>query len=260
MKEVYLSQNKKRNYLWRTIKIFLIVLILEVFFILILYLIIYSPVFKINEVQIINNENVSSEDVLNFITINIFKGSYLKKILGFRNILIWPNFLENNLNTFAQIKNISIEKDYFKKNVLVKIHERKLIGLWCFAEKSKCFEFDDNGYLFNKTFFSEGGATLKIFDFTSRKLGIGNFVLEKRLFDNLFLILKILDKNNLNIERIDFRNLENEEIEVKLFDGPYIYFSLNFPPPSLEEIINSINNFNSLKYLDLRVENRVYYK
>jgi cell division septal protein FtsQ len=260
MKEVYLSKDKKRNDLWKTAKIFLIGLILEGFFILILYLIIYSPVFKINDVQIINNENISSEDVLNFIKINIFNNSYFKKILGFQNILIWPNFLENNYNTLAQIKNISIEKDYFKKNILVKIEERKPIGLWCVNTESKCFEFDDNGYLFNKTFFSEGGTTLKIFDFTSRKLSIGAFVLEKRLFDNLNLILKVLEKNNLNIEEIDLKNLETEEIAVKLFNGPYIYFSLNFPPPDLESIINKINNFNNLKYLDLRVENRVYYK
>jgi len=260
MKEVYLSQDKKRNDLWKTLKFFLIGLILEGFFILILYLIIYSPVFKINEIKIINNENISSEDVLNFIKINIFNDSYFKKILGFQNILIWPNFLENNHNTFAQIKNIFIEKDYFKKNILVKIGERKSIGLWCVNAESKCFEFDNNGYLFNKTFFSEGGTTLKIFDFTSRKLSIGDFALEKRLFDNLNLILKVLEKNNLNIEEIDLKNLETEEITVKLFNGPYIYFSLNFPPPDLEPIINKINNFNNLKYLDLRVENRVYYK
>jgi len=260
MKEVYLSQEKKRNDLWKTLKFFLIGLILEGFFILILYLIIYSPVFKINEVQIINNENTSFEDVLNFIKINIFSDSYFKKILGFQNILIWPNFLENNYNTFAQIKNISIEKDYFKKNILIKVQERKSIGLWCVYQESKCFEFDEEGYLFNKTFFSEGSATLKIFDFTSRKLSIGNFALEKRLFDNLNLILKVLEKNNLNVEKIDLKNLETEEIIVKLFDGPYIYFSLNFSPPDLEPIINKINNFNNLKYIDLRVENRVYYK
>jgi hypothetical protein len=67
MKEVYLSQDKKRRDLWKTLKFFLIGLILEGFFILILYLIIYSPVFKINEIKIINNENILSEDVLNFI-------------------------------------------------------------------------------------------------------------------------------------------------------------------------------------------------
>jgi len=260
MEEVYLLKNKRRNNnLLKIIKIFLIGLILEGFFILILYLI-NSSVFVINEVKIINNENVTSEDVLNFIKTNIFNDSYIKKILGFQNILIWPNFLENKKNTFAQIKNIFIEKDYFKKNVLVKVEEKKSIGLWCINEEKKCFEFDDNGYLFNKTFFSDGGTTLKIFDFTSRKLSIGNFALERRLFDNLVLILKVLEKNNLNIQEIDLKNLETEEIIVKLFNGPYIYFSLNFPPPALELIINKINNFNNLKYLDLRVENRVYYK
>jgi len=262
MNEIYISQDiKKKNEILKKIKFFSGILILCTIIILICYLIIYSPVFSIEKINITNNERVNNDEVLNFIKSNIFSNSIFKKVLGFQNILIWPNYLKNNSNLLPEIKEVSIKKDYFHKNIEIKVLERKLYGMWC--KENECLWFDEAGYLFNKSPLSEGALILKVFDYSERKLGIGNFVLPQNLMSNLIQVFDVLQKAQINFYSAELKNLENEEIAIKTQDGPTIYFSLNFPPPDISFIKKKIEekrDFNSLKYLDLRIENKVFYK
>jgi cell division septal protein FtsQ len=262
MSEIYISQNiKKKNEILKKIKIFLNILILGAIIILICYLIIYSPVFSIEKINITNNERANNDEVLNFVKSNIFSNSIFKRILSLQNILIWPDYLKNNSNLWPEIKEVSIKKDYFHKNIEIKVLERKLYGMWC--KEKECLWFDDLGYLFNKTPLSEGALILKVFDYSGRKLGIGNFVLPQNLMSNLTQVFETLQKAQINFYSAELKNLENEEIAIKTQNGPIIYFSLHFPPPDISLIKKKIEekrDFNSLEYLDLRIENKVFYK
>jgi phosphoribosyl-dephospho-CoA transferase len=75
--------------------------------------------------------------------------------------------------------------------------------------------------------------------------------------------LEKIKEADLNIKEINIADLNLKEMIIKTFDGPEIYLSLNFPVKGLKDIVFKFkkeNKFSQLKYLDLRVENRVYYK
>lgn len=264
MSEKYIYQEiSLKEKIWKIFKFFLIGLFFDALIVLFLYIIIYSPFFQVKEIKIHTNQ-ISQKEVMDFIIINLFSNNvFINKILGLKNILIWPKNLENNLNNFYSLKNIEIKKDFFKREIEIFTNERETFGLWCKPNQNECWEFDKDGFLFKKTFFSEGNLILKVIDNSNQKINVGLKVLPDK-FLNIFLnIIYILQKENINFSNITIENLDLEEIIVKIVNGPKIYFSLRFYPPDLKAIINNFQNkniFDKLEYIDLRVENRIYYK
>jgi len=101
-------------------------------------------------------------------------------------------------------------------------------------------------------------------DYSKRALRAGDLVLPDNLFQNFLKIYAVLDKiglktNNLSLENIDWQEIILEPAN----NTPKIYFSLRFDPISLISAVDSLKQdpgFNKLLYIDLRTENRVYYK
>lgn len=252
------SKEKNGSY----IKLFLIGTFIEALLIFVLYIIIFSSFFEVKEIKIINAHQVSEDEVLNFIKIIIFDDSYIKKTLTFKNILIWPNYINNNLNIFYPIKNLYIKKDYFNKKIEILVNERKEIGSWCSISRKECFWFDDFGLFFKKTLFLEGGSTLKIYDYTNQNIGLG-YRIDSFKIKIITHIFNLLNKNNIGILEMKLVNLGEDELEVISENGPRIYFSLKFLPPDISNLILDFKKqgvFDKLKYLDLRIENKIYYQ
>ncbi|MCX7589439.1 MAG: FtsQ-type POTRA domain-containing protein [Patescibacteria group bacterium] len=264
MRDTYIHREiSLKEKIWRIFKIFFIVLIIESLIIFILYIIIYSPIFKIQEIKINGLNQVSEKEINNFLIINLFNNSFIKKILSSKNILIWPENLDNNLKMFFTIKSVQIKKDFLNRKIEINVIERKPFGIWCLISQNECLEFDSDGILFKKTFLSEGNLILKINDYSLRNLNIGAKVLPDRLLDIFLNIISMLKQQNIAFSDVNIKDINLEEMEIKVFNGPKIYFSLRFPPPDVEQIIDDFKNkniFNKLEYIDLRVENRVYYK
>ena len=77
-------------------------------------------------------------------------------------------------------------------------------------------------------------------------------------------IFEVLEKSDLKIKSLRLERLELQEI---IADSPgnslpKIYFSLRIDPGFTLAAIESIKNLGleKVEYIDLRVENRVYYK
>jgi cell division septal protein FtsQ len=264
MPEIYIHEEKTlRSKIWKILKFFLIGLVFNALIIFGLYLLIYSPIFQIQEIKLSGNERTSNQEVNSALIVNLFNNSFIKKILGKDNILIWPNNLEPNFAGFYNIKNLSIKKDFLNRKIEVSVNERKPIGLWCLNQQNKCYWFDDDGILFEKGMASEGGLILKVLDDSNRNLGLGGKILKDNFLKVFFEIINKLKAAELNIFEIQIKDLNLEEITVKTLNGPNIYFSLRFLPPEIKPIIDNFKNqniFDKLNYIDFRVENRVYYK
>ncbi len=80
---------------------------------------------------------------------------------------------------------------------------------------------------------------------------------------NMLSILNVVSKAELNVKKININRLEFMEAEVELYNGPKILFSLRRGADNYLEVLRSLaqkRGFSNLGYIDLRVENRVYYQ
>lgn len=285
------KQKKRRNYfLWAGVVTALYLLGLGIF-----YLIVRSPLFHEDHIVIQGNSAVSQADIMNLLEANVAGHSWLKAMLGFNNMLIWPDRLSTDtISVIPQLLSVSISKDYFSRTITVTVTERQPFAIWCSVGQSpsevsalsaapteeiastssassafagldneNCFWFDEGGTLFEGTLDTEGGAIIAIHDYTGTQLTIGDSVLPREFIPALVSIVQTLQASGLAVQQVALRDLTLEEIDVTTVNGPNVYFSLRFSAADDLPVLQSIMakpGFNKLQYIDFRVQNRAYYK
>lgn len=282
--EIYFDerQNRKRRRILK-LKIYSG---LAAFFILLTgfaYLIIYSPIFKIKNINFIYisedktlGKSLNKEEVVNDLKNVLICESRLAKFLSPNNILSWKNYgFDYFFKIYPQIAELEIKKEYFKRQVDLSIKERERKGIWCLKTKtdvnetqintegfyeSSCWWFDKNGIIFEQAPLIEGNLINKINDFSGRTIQIGELALKENLFSNLLKIFEVLKKSDLNVKSFRLERIELQEIIAE--SSPEIYFSLRINPEFALSALESIKavGFEKIQYIDLRVENRAYYK
>jgi hypothetical protein len=265
--EIHGKRRKRRAY-------FILILIFLVLYAAVLgtaWLILRSPIFRINRIDIAGNSAVSRDDVMNLLVAKIIDGNSLRALLGFNNILIWPeNLTGSDLVFTPAIKELAIKKDFSARSVEVKVAERTPYGIWCIARNASssdasesCWWFDGDGFIFKRAISAEGGLITTVHDYSQTSLGLNEEILPDNFIPNAFSVFNVLRASNLGIKEIRLNDLSLEELEVDIYDGPKLYFSLRFPAGNLLQVIQSFYikpGFDKLQYLDFRVQNRVYYK
>jgi len=213
-------------------------------------------------------------------------------ILGPDNILIWlaSSSAATEINKrYPQIYELSIKRDVLNKEISVDFKKREKFGIWCLqtqtyadhtqtnAEENQresalspresaldCFWFDDQGIVFAEAPQAEGDLIYRVNDYSGRTLKFGDAVLNEELLTNLFKIFEVLDKAGLQIKSLKLENLQFQEImtDSPSASAPKIYFSLRNNPQFALEFLKSLDklNLSNVTYIDLRIENRVYYK
>lgn len=241
------------------IKLYFLLLIIILLIIGLVYVVIYSPIFRIKTIEVQNNNRLSEDLVLSYIKPLIFK-TKLSNFLGVNNILAWP---QGKIN-FDQIpiSQIIIDKQWLRKSISIKVIERERFAIWCISNNQKCYWIDKNGIVFDEAPVTEGGLLNTISDLSENQLTFGKKVIDERFINNLNSILDNLSKAKLLIKKTDF-NRGLEELKVETYDGFYILFSLRFNPvfniQALQNLISK-ENLKNIEYFDLRVENKVYFK
>lgn len=265
-----IHSREKRRY--RRVFFVLSIVAVYVFSVAVVWAVVYSPLFRIKNVEITGNRNVSSQRVTDLVDSEIFDGSALNKLLGGRNLLAWPrNLSQKTLNLIPELNSVSIEKSYVKRNIKIVVEEKQPFGSWCLTETSgsqeaaiqNCFWFDGQGNTFKRAIGMEGSIFTVVDDYSQKNLGIGSKILPDKFIPNIFSIFKAVAGSGLRVKKMRLNDLSLEEMEVDTYDGPKIYFSLRFPADSVANAIGSIKGktvFGDLQYVDFRVENRVYYK
>lgn len=239
----------------------------------ILYALFFSGWFLIKEIQVSGYNEISESEIRNSVNSYISKKYLLNYIQPFSNIMLASsetieNFLKED---FPIIEKVDVNKHLFSQNLIVAISEREAIGVWCkFAtggEGESCFYFDKKGVMFKESSKLSSGIFLIIEDGRGRDFKITDSFDDKELFEKVNLTKNILD----DLKFIGYSNFflpqGSFEFWVKTKEGWYIYLDkendistqLVALKKFLEEKLLSARR-QSLQYIDLRVNNRIYYK
>lgn len=210
-----------------------------------------------------------------------------KALLGFNNMLIWPDALPSSTVAIVPgLAGITIAKNYFLHAVTVTVTERQPFGVWCAmapgiaasAQSSstttpdaapggeQCFLFDYQGIVFGRSLDTQGGAIAVIHDYSGdpqNQIAIDQPILPAEFMPNLISILNTVKTSGLAVQDISLQDFSLQQINVAAVDGPVIYFSLRFPADNDLGVIESLMakpNFDKLQYIDFTVDNRAFYK
>ncbi|MFA5777032.1 MAG: FtsQ-type POTRA domain-containing protein [Parcubacteria group bacterium] len=234
------------------------------------YILFLSPFLEIRKVYLEGTIELNREDVNN--KINEVLAKKTLNLISRNNFILFPysKIKSELLGGFKKISNVKIEK-IFPDSIKVKITERKSLLIWCSA--GPCFIIDENGYAYTGADFEseeiKQNNLLSIIDNSGKPVIMG----EKILNDN-YIKFAISLKDELDRETGIKVNSEYhtgskmaDEVKVKTEEGWEIYFSAVLP---IEDSVRTLKTFldkeidqgerSKLEYVDLRAENRAYYK
>lgn len=218
------------------------------------YALFLSPVFKIKEVVILGTQKISPEEVRDnltcdniiFTTRKSIKSQLLKKI--------------------PEILDLKISKNLFKRRLEINIQERETIGILCKQDADSCFYFDKNGVIFENAPNTSGSLIIVIKDYSQRDLKLGDAALDGNFIDTATVIKEeLFQKMGIGTSSFDIESYPAEKLRVITGESWYILFSLKRDIKSQLSALKAaldekIQDRMSLEYVDLRIENRIYYK
>lgn len=124
-----------------------------------------------------------------------------------------------------------------------------------------CYWFDRDGFIMADAPATEGVLIKDVSDVSGREVNIGDYVLPDEELAAMFRIFSFIDKSGLEIKSYRLEPLNKQELLAFIKAGPVIYFSLRLDPSfALEPIKSLASTLPSLQYVDLRSENKIFYK
>lgn len=253
--------------LYRAFFYFLVAVFLGV----VLYAVFFSPFLMVEEISL-NGIRKLDYSAVSSDAESVYGGKYLG-ILPKRSFLIFPKkAIENKLkNDFKRISEVEIKKS-FPTKVSITIFERESLLLWCDIS-GECFIVDENGYAYQNVKPDSKEVLendlVRIFSQENRQVIEGEKILDEEKVKFL-LEAKDIIRAGASIDSADEAHVKSriaEEVVLKSSEGWDIYVSTSFP---LEKSAKMLGLFlqkqitqedrAKLGYVDLRVENRIYYK
>ena len=265
----YIDELRKKRKRRKVRIAFLIIFSLIGLIIFSIYALIFSSWFLVKEIKVSGQKEVPEEEIRNLVADYLERRYFFNYISPFSNIILASSeSIEDSLkNRFPTIETVRVSKDLFKKNLTVEIVEKKAAGIWCLDNSDKCLYFDGEGFLFKVAPKFSGEVFLTIEDNRGRDFNLGDNFDDRELFEKVNLTRSIL--NDLKfVDYISFFLPQGSfEFWIKTKDGWYIYLDKESDIPTqlvalkkfLEEKLPTTRR-QDLQYIDLRVNNRIYYK
>lgn len=234
-----------------------------------IYVLFFSQMLKVISIEIKGNKNVDKQIILDKINSTI-SGNYLKYINKDNLLLFKANKTEEEiLQQFKIIRKIEIKK-IFPNDLVVSMIER--IPELIFCSKEKCFIIDENGQAYDeRSSLKEENVSnmILLIDESGRNINVGEIILERDYIEYVQGIKKNIFENlSLEIENnFQTPSLISKDIRIRTREGWMVYFNQNINlEKELEMLSLSLNNKIEkekrieLEYIDLRIENKIYYK
>jgi len=240
------------------------------FFGVTVYILFFSSLLSINSIDVSGTENINPIDISSTASAAM-EGKYFNIFKKNNIILLSSGSIQKALlNKFRKIDNLEITKK-FPDKLLIKIKERESSLVLCSGEP--CYVIDNKGQAYAMA------------DFVANEFGEQNLIVLRDLSQKIIIMQDVaLDQgligyvsdiksrllNDLDIEikqEISTPTFVSGDLRVETADGWRIYFSEDIGIDKEIEMLKTILNNsldkdkkNNLDYIDLRLDNKVYYK
>jgi POTRA domain-containing FtsQ-type protein len=270
---------KKGLFKFKVFRVVNLILLIGIF--ACLYFFIFSSFYHINNIEIVGNQMISTDDLLD-ITNEYLVGKRLM-ILKNKNIFLFSkNGLAKKINETVILENIEINK-ILPNTIRVNLNEKEAVLK--LITGSQEFLVGRHGQVIKRFYklatpkiyqlieSQESIPTvdddfIKIINLSNQSVGLGDNILNFDDVDFIFNLSKKFDEYDyLKIKDISIENNFPHFIIVNIMDGWKIYFNLaeavEVQTGRLDVLIrDKINkaNLNGLDYIDLRLGESIYYK
>lgn len=265
-----LPGNKEKKVVSKRLRIFLHSFLSIVFFAVLMYVLFFSPFLKIQNVVIEGNQELADNELY-----QAAGESYAGKYLGLLpkdNFFLFPEKgLQNRLkDRFRKISELSVAKT-FPDKISVTLKERQSLILWCSG--GPCSLVDENGYAYMGADFDspdiQQNHLVQIVDTSAKPVALGDQVLTQKYVTFVLELMQNFPKNEgvVLTEQCSTPSRLAGEISCTSTEGIRVALSTEIP---LSQTLKTMDIFmrkqlgkdeiSKLEYLDLRFENRVYYK
>lgn len=251
----------------RRIRLFLYCSVAVVLFAALLYVPFFSGYFNVKNVSVSGTEAIPSESVRKTVTDMLDEPALL--ILARRSIFLFSTReAEQRLEKeFSRIETVSVSKRPFSREIAVAIVERQSAGIACGKNAGDaCFYFDKNGALFAEAPFTVGASLLLVKEDALRPSELPHAQYTKEAVAFMFRIKEYArDFGGVTVESFSFLN-HYGDVEALCVEGFKILFSMEQDGTKQAQVLKHLlaeeikDNIAKLDYIDLRVENRAYYK
>lgn len=255
---------QKRRHLMR--RVLFISLACVVVCVALFYVLFFAKFFNVTDVKVSGTETVSGEAIV--VGLNYSLAEKFLAIPKGSNMLFVRSdkLVERLLSDNPKLESVVITKDYFHKlNVVVK--ERRSVGIWCLTKENKCYYFDTDGVLYENAPDTSGYLLFNIKDERVRQLVLGEQVESQTWISALALARQQLTERDFQVRELVIP--ENSFDEFYALEGRNwrILMSIN---TDLEAQVKAMADFlkqklttdriSQLQYVDLRIQDRIYYK
>ena len=233
------------------------------------YMLFFSNYLKIGQINIKGVEELDSAQIRSVVE-ESQQGKFLKTIPRDNFLLISSKNLQQKLLTeFKKIKTVSVIKK-FPDTLEINLQERKALLLLCSGEQ--CFLIDENGIAYSQADFDSPEIAqnhlIKITDNSGGKIEIGSQVMDQAYIQYVSSLKGQLQALGVEIVQEYWTPaLVADEIDVRTVETTELYFSTQFPLERATKVLDLVLKkelaklqLSDLGYLDLRTENKVFYK
>jgi len=147
-----------------------------------------------------------------------------------------------------------------------KVEKYGQIGIFCKQDTTDCFYIDRQGIIFEAAPKTSGGLVVLIKDYSNREIKLYDKILDPELINMILEIKDYLSTEiGLSVASFDIDAYPAGKLRVITNESWYILFGLKQEIKkqllSLKAVLDGkIQDRSLLQYVDLRIENRVYYK
>jgi hypothetical protein len=233
------------------------------------YVLIFSPLLRLNSIQVNGTVDIPKQEIEQFIQMDM-AGKY-GGVIPKNNLLTVPRgTVEKDVQDhFKKIRSVEVSR-VFPSTLVIQIQERKTLVLWCVNEQ--CFYIDENGYAYapmdTVQSSDQPGHFLKITDTSGQAINTDEPILDQEFVRAASDIQGRLQQElgiAVDVECTTPSRFSDNLI-LKTQEGWTMYINVQLPIEKSLQTLQllfkkeiSPERRQHLKYIDLRTENRVYY-
>lgn len=231
-----------------------------------IYLLFFANGFDVRSIAIKGNETVPAEDLRTTINKSLDRKIFFIAIRS--NIFLAPlGGLEKAIaENYPKIE-APVMKRIFFHGLELTIKERKPTGIWCLNNQGDCFYFDQNGIAFQKAPKTSGFLLLTVDDFRDRTIQLGKTIATDDWIKAVITARDTLWKNNFQVDKFIIPVGSFDEFQTATSAGWKIFFStksdikaqIDAAAGFIEQKLTP-DKLSKLKYIDLRIDDKIYFK